>query len=142
MVHPLYYPVFIGHSFLTLFMIIGWLSNNRTVLWTLFFTNIAALVLFLLLGGCFISRIEYKLGGENYTVIDPILKKVGITASRESRTYGTMIIFICSLLMTSYKLFLREEVVDKQVVDKQVVDKQVVDKQVVDKQADKQVGKS
>jgi len=106
-------------------MIIGWLSNNRTVLWTLFFTNIAALVLFLLLGGCFISRIEYKLGGENYTVVDPIVKWLGITASRDSRTYVTMIIFICSLLMTSYKLFLREGVADKQVVDKQVADKQV-----------------
>ena len=132
-----YYPFLVGHS-LSYTLYEYWIAYSNNPELVIIFTNIAALVLFLLLGGCFISRIEYKLGGENYTVIDPILKKVGITASRESRTYGTMVIFICSLLMTSYKLFLREEVVDKQVVDKQVVDKQVVDKQVTDKQ----VGKS
>jgi len=87
--------------------------NNRTVLWILFLTLVIGLFLFIINGGCFITRLEYKLGGEGYTVIDPVLHRLGINSSRQNRTYLTMILFVCSLMITSYKLFIRDYKIPK-----------------------------
>ena len=109
----LYYTVLISHTLLTIFMSIGWVFNNRTVLWILFLTLVIGLFLFIINGGCFITRLEYKLGGEGYTVIDPVLHRLGINSSRQNRTYLTMMLFFCSLMITSYKLFIRDYKIPK-----------------------------
>ena len=107
MKHPgLYYTVLILHSMLTIWMSLGWLSNNNIVLWTLFFTLILGLFLFIINRGCFITRIEYRLGGKGYTIMDPVLNRLGIHTSRTSRTNATMILFLFSLMITCYKLFI------------------------------------
>ena len=105
----LYYTVLISHAMLTLFMSVGWVFNDRKVLWILFLTLVVGLALFIINKGCFITRLEYKLGGKGYTIIDPILHRLGIYTSRENRTYVTMILFIFSLMVTSYKLFIRDD---------------------------------
>ncbi len=100
----LYYPILISHALLTAFMMFGWISNNRVVLYSLLLLLVTGLVLFLLLGGCFITRIEKRLSGRDFTVLDPIIKKIGITINRQSRVNITMIMFVVSLVITVYKL--------------------------------------
>lgn len=90
-------------------MSIGWIFNNRTVLWILFFTLLIGLFLFIINKGCFITRLEYRLGGKGFTVIDPLLNRLGINTSRQSRTYLTMILFLLSLMITTYKLFIQKD---------------------------------
>lgn len=104
-----YYIVLTGHALLTLFMAIGWVFNNPIVLKILFTLLITGIFLFFALGGCFISRIEKKLGGGDFTICDPILEKLGINIDRSSRSYITITIFMLSLFITSYKLFIRKD---------------------------------
>ena len=108
MLSQYYYAVLIGHTFLTLFMILGCLSNNQVVLKIVFAFLIVGITLFFLLGGCFISRLEKKLsGGNDYTIIDPLLHGLGVNIDRRARTYMTIALFMGSLSITSYKIFLK-----------------------------------
>ena len=107
--HPLYYPVLMGHGLLTLFMALGWISNNQTVLKILFITLIIGLVLFYINRGCCLTRLERKLSGSDFTIIDPLLSFLNIEIDRQTRTQITMGIFILSLTITTYKLFIRPE---------------------------------
>lgn len=100
-----YYVVLIIHFLITLFLYFGWISNNRKVLWVLFIMLIGSLVLYIGLGGCFITKWERRVSKSDFTVIDPILKLLHIKIDRNSRYYITLIIYLLSLTITSFKLY-------------------------------------
>jgi len=103
---PFYYPLLLVHATLTLFMTMGWVSNSRKVLTVLFGLLVLGIFLFMMLGGCFITRIEKKLSGDSgdFTILDPILERLGISTDRRARTLVTTGLFIFSLSITGYKL--------------------------------------
>ena len=110
MSHPLYYPVVILHFLLTIFMMFGWVFNNKTVLQILFLLLVFGISLFVLLDGCFLTKFEKKLSnGKSQTVIDPILMSLGISLNRETRSTITLFLYTISIIITSYKLFLRKD---------------------------------
>lgn len=103
---PFYYPLLIGHGLLTIFMAFGWISNNRIILKILFALLLVGISLFFMLGGCFLTRLEKKLSGSDFTILDPLLNALGIHINRQTRTHITIGIFMVSLVITSYKLLL------------------------------------
>jgi len=103
----LYYLILYSHFALMLFMLFGWLSNHRKVLWTIFVLLLIGIVLFIALDGCFITKIERQLSGKNYSLIDPLLSGLGIEINKSSRNDITLYIGITVFLIVSYKLFLK-----------------------------------
>ena len=101
----LYKIILIIHAIYTAFLFCGWISNNRIVLETLLILLIITSTLFYLCDGCIIKKIERYLSKSDYTVIDPLLQKIGINISRENRKKITMTLFSISLLITFYKLY-------------------------------------
>jgi len=102
-----YYIVLYLHFILTLFMLFGWMfTNNVNILQLELFLLILGIVLYIKLGGCFITKLEKKLsGGSDYTVIDPLLKLLGVEKIRNNnRSCLTFFLFIIATVCTIYKL--------------------------------------
>jgi len=102
-----YYLVLIVHFLITLFLYFGWISNNKKILRILFIMLIVSLILYIILGGCFITKWERKVSKSDFTVIDPVLKFLHIKIDRDSRFYITLVMYIISLLITSFKLYVK-----------------------------------
>ena len=62
-----------------------------------------ALVAFILMDGCIVSMIEYKLCNDNILIIDPFLEMVGYEITNSNRMNGTYLIggvyIVCSILI-------------------------------------------
>lgn len=102
-----YYILLYLHFILTVFMLFAWaLTNNKKILQLELFLLVLGIVLYIALGGCFITRLEKKLsGGSDYTVIDPLLKLFGVEEIRNNnRSCLTFYLFIFATVMTIYKL--------------------------------------
>ena len=102
-----YYIVLYLHFILTLFMLFGWIFiNNKIILKIELLTLIIGIILYILLGGCFITRLEKKLsGGSDYTVIDPLLKLLGVEKIRNNnRSCLTFSLFAIATVCILVKL--------------------------------------
>jgi len=103
-----YYVVLILHFLLTIFLYFGWLSNNKIVLQILFILIIICLIMYITLNGCILTKLERKLSNSDFTVVDPLLKGLGIKIDKKSRYYITLVLYIITFFMTSYKLYFKK----------------------------------
>ena len=103
-----YYVVLILHFLLTIFLYFGWLSNNKIVLQILFVLIIFCLIMYITLNGCILTKLERKLSNSDFTVVDPLLKSLGIKIDKKSRYYITLVLYIITFFMTSYKLYFKK----------------------------------
>ena len=103
-----YYVVLILHFLLTIFLYFGWLSNNKIVLQILFILIIICLIMYITLNGCVLTKLERKLSNSDFTIVDPLLKGLGIKIDKKSRYYITLVLYIITFFMTSYKLYFKK----------------------------------
>ena len=103
-----YYVILILHFLLTIFLYFGWLSNNKSVLQILFVLIIFCLIMYISLNGCILTKLERKLSNSDFTVVDPLLKSLGIKIDKKSRYYITLVLYIITFFMTSYKLYFKK----------------------------------
>ena len=103
-----YYVVLILHFLLTIFLYFGWLSNNKIVLQILFVLIIFCLIMYITLNGCVLTKLERNLSNSDFTVVDPLLKGLGIKIDKKSRYYITLVLYIITFFMTSYKLYFKK----------------------------------
>ena len=103
-----YYVLLISHFLLTIFLYFGWLSNNKIVLQILFILIIICLIMYISLNGCILTKLERKLSNSDFTVVDPLLKGLGIKIDKKSRYYITLVLYIITFFMTSYKLYFKK----------------------------------
>lgn len=101
----LYWIVVIFHSILNSFLWFGWLSTNKLILEIHLSSLLISIYLFYLCKGCIITKLEKLLSKSKWTIIDPILNKLGFPISRSNRTKITLFLFSMSVTMTMYKLY-------------------------------------
>ena len=82
-------------------------TNNKKVLRVLFITLIISFPLYIILGGCFITKWERKVSKSDFTLIDPVLKFLHIKIDKNSRFYITLVMYLLSLVITSLKLYVK-----------------------------------
>lgn len=76
-------------AFLMLFMVYGSKTLNIIIITYL----LIVLLLFFLFDGCFLTKIEKKIDGEDLTIIDPLLEFFKIDKTHENRYKNSIIIF-------------------------------------------------
>jgi hypothetical protein len=76
-------------AFLMLFMVYGSKTLNIIIIAYL----LIVLLLFFLFDGCFLTKIEKKIDGEDLTIIDPLLEFFKIDKTHENRFKNSIIIF-------------------------------------------------
>ena len=103
--NKLYWLVVIMHSIFNIFLWFGWLSNNKLLLEIHLSALLISICLFYLCRGCIITKLERLLSKSKWTIIDPILEKMGFSLSRSNRTKITLFLFGISLSITMYKLY-------------------------------------
>jgi hypothetical protein len=101
----LYWIVVIFHSIFNSFLWFGWLSTNKLILEIHLSSLLISIYLFYLCKGCIITKLERLLSKSKWTIIDPILNKLGFPISRSNRTKITLFLFSMSVTMTMYKLY-------------------------------------
>ena len=100
-----YYLVVTLHVIFNTFLWFGWISNNKLLLEVHLSALLISSLLFYLCKGCIISKLEKQLLKSDWTVVDPILKKLGITISKKNRKKLTIFLFGLSICITIYKLY-------------------------------------
>lgn len=64
--------------------------------------------MYITLNGCILTKLERKLSNSDFTVVDPLLKGLGIKIDKKSRYYITLVLYIITFFMTSYKLYFKK----------------------------------
>ena len=103
--NDLYWPVVISHSIFNSFLWFGWISTNKLLLEIHLSSLLISIYLFYLCKGCIITKLERLLSKSKWTIIDPILNKLGFSISRSNRTKITLFLFSMSMIITLYKLY-------------------------------------
>lgn len=101
-----YWFVVLLHSIFNIFLWLGWTLNNKLILEIHLSSLLISIYLFYLCKGCVITKLERLLSKSKWTIIDPILNKLGLSLSRNNRTKITLLLFGSSLLITLYKLYI------------------------------------
>ena len=101
----LYKLVLYTHFIFIAFLYFGCLSNNRFILELHLVLLIITITLFYFCNGCILTKLEKYLSNSNYSVIDPVLVKLGIDLNNFNRKKITLSIFAISLSITIYKLY-------------------------------------
>ena len=90
-------------AFLLLFMVYGSKILNILIITYL----LIILFLFYLFDGCFLTKIEKEIDGEDLTIIDPLLEFCGISKSRENRFNISIYIFFCYFSVILFIFYFR-----------------------------------
>lgn len=99
---------FIYYIHFILAIIIGliiFLSSDKRIILFFILLTILHNISYIYFNGCIITKLEYKLTNENYTIIDPFLKILNIKITGKNRHYMTLlvagltwIILICKII--------------------------------------------
>jgi len=65
-----------------------------------FIFNIIVFILFFIFDGCILSRLEQKITGEDFTVIDPFLELINVDVTNENRKKYSFYSGACGLLLS------------------------------------------
>lgn len=90
-------------AFLMLFMIYGSKTLNILIITYL----LSILALFYLFDGCFLTKIEKKIDGDDLTIIDPLLEFCGIDKTHEKRFKISIYIFFTYFSIILFVFYLR-----------------------------------
>ena len=66
------------------------------------------IIAFIYFQGCIVSTMEYKLSGEDYTIVDPCLKLMDFEVNNKNRYNITIIGMIAYQLLTTYIVYKRK----------------------------------
>jgi len=90
-------------AFLMLFMVYG----SKTLNILIIFYLLSILALFYLFDGCFLTKIEKKIDGEDLTIIDPFLEFCNIDKTHEKRFQISIYIFFTYFSIILFVFYLR-----------------------------------
>ena len=90
-------------AFLMLFMVYG----SKTLNILIIFYLLSILALFYLFDGCFLTKIEKEIDGEDLTIIDPLLEFCNIEKTHENRFRISIYIFFTYFSFILFVFYLR-----------------------------------
>ena len=80
------------HFFSPLLLLYSVIFHHRYIAYFDIFASFMAVGLFILFGGCFISKLEQRLCGDDLIITDPFIELCGDEINGETRMYYTMFI--------------------------------------------------
>ena len=91
------------HFTIPVITVIIMLIGTKTLFLYVFTLNIIIYILFALCDGCILSKLEYKLTNDDYTVIDPFLEIFKIETTNKNRKryskYSSLAVFLVTLVI-------------------------------------------
>lgn len=100
-----YYIVKILHIIFNLIVLTGWIVNNKLWLKILLGIQLLSMYVYVIMDGCWVTRLEHDLYNKARSLPDIYLPKLGVQLTKENRRKLHLSTISIAILITVYKIY-------------------------------------